>query len=202
MNSRRLLKLSYVLLTFSWSCTSTSSHNSPTTKFLNYGSFTLEVPKQWQPEKIEIEDSFVGNIYIGHGKFINFDLGAYSNDLNEDGDINYQVRSGKLYVLDKTISRTSSPHYVEYGPATESNLNRVRNNIVESITIDGYKAKLVQQKKPGIGITGVYIDSLWKDSFSRTRFQMNGQKLTKTESDQLLYAIRTLKFYHKPTKNP
>jgi hypothetical protein len=170
-----------------------------TDKLLNYGSFSIEVPKEWKAEEVQPEDSFFGNINTGHNRFVTFDLGSYSNTLDELESGDYQIHNDRLFLLDKATSKLDNLVYKEYGPATEQNINEVRKSIVSWITIDGRKAKLVHQKRPGAGVTGIYIDSLWNDNGTRIRFQISGQPLTRQEDNELVYAIKTLKFYHKPS---
>ncbi|MGE8291564.1 MAG: hypothetical protein ACN6ON_07795 [Sphingobacterium sp.] len=61
-------------------------------------------------------------------------------------------------------------------------------------TIDNRRAKIVFPRISGKGMTGVYIGSLWGDS-SKVRFNLCGADLkTQTEED-LLKAIKTLRFH-------
>ncbi|TKC09686.1 hypothetical protein [Pedobacter frigoris] len=54
------------------------------TKLLDFGDFTIEVPNHWQQVKLRGIDSYVGRIKINDHESAEFDLGAYSNNL--DGD--------------------------------------------------------------------------------------------------------------------
>lgn len=75
-----------------------------------------------------------------------------------------------------------------------------RKNSVLWDTIDHRKAKIVFPIKSGIGITGVYIDSLWQSGSDIDRFNLYGVNL-KTENEKiLLQAIKTLRFYKKPAE--
>jgi len=61
-------------------------------------------------------------------------------------------------------------------------------------TIDGYRAKLVIPINSGFGVTGIYIDSLWKLNSQNVRFQLSGNNLNPATEKKLLKAIRTLRF--------
>jgi len=67
-------------------------------------------------------------------------------------------------------------------------------------TIDNRRAKIVFPRISGKGTTGIYIGSLWGDS-SKSRFNLHGADLkTQTEED-LLKAIKTLRFYKRNIDN-
>ncbi|WP_374464869.1 hypothetical protein [Chryseobacterium sp.] len=78
------------------------------------------------------------------------------------------------------------------------NENENQENFIKSkITykkIDGYKAKILEPKQVGKGITGVYIDSLKTESIGKIRFNLYGTNLKKENQVELLKAIQTLNF--------
>ncbi|WP_316788893.1 hypothetical protein [Pedobacter frigoris] len=53
------------------------------TQLLDFGQFTIKVPKHWQQVKVNGIDSYVGRIKINDQEAAGFDLGAYSNRLND-----------------------------------------------------------------------------------------------------------------------
>jgi hypothetical protein len=62
-------------------------------------------------------------------------------------------------------------------------------------TIEGYKAKLVIPINAGFGVTGVYIDSLWRLNSQNVKFQLSGNNLTPANEKKLIKAIKTLRFH-------
>ncbi len=68
------------------------------------------------------------------------------------------------------------------------------NSESRSEVIDGYQSKIVTPRKPGKGITGIYIDSLNGAGFSRHKFNLYGHDLSLENQQKFLKAIRTLKF--------
>jgi len=165
------------------------------TKLIDYGSFTMEVPVGWKPSDVYVEDSAVGHIQIDSNKFIGFDLGLYSNNLNEDnfGD-HYTVEDHKIYLIDKS-STPNNQKLTYYAEADSANLQKIRLSKIEWIKIDGYDAKLLVTKIPGKGTTGVYIANLWSGSSAKANLQISGHNLSSTQQLQLITAIKTLKFY-------
>jgi hypothetical protein len=45
----------------------------------------------------------------------------------------------------------------------------------------------------------MYIDSLWNAGSNKDKFQINGENLTLKQQQQLIAAIKTLKFYQHPS---
>lgn len=129
---------------------------------LDVGKFTIQVPSNWNIVKEDGIDSYVGKIAIDEKDTISFDLGWYSNSLEED----------------------------------TSGIRNLLNNTSYEI-INGRKAKIIQPKKSGKGIIGIYIDSLWKKGEGIDKFQLNGKNLKLENEILLLNAIRTIKFKDK-----
>ena len=50
---------------------------------MDFGKFTIEVPAAWKKKKLWIEDSYVGGIVMESGDMAEFDLGWYSNNLED-----------------------------------------------------------------------------------------------------------------------
>jgi hypothetical protein len=73
------------------------------------------------------------------------------------------------------------------------------DNLYRPIIVDKRKAKLVFPKKTGYGTTGVYVGMVWKTECCTIGFQIHGNNLPKRNQEQLINAIKTLKFY-RPIK--
>lgn len=146
-------------------------------KQFDFGEFTIQVPKSWQQIKQQGVDSYVGLIAIDKGDTLSFDLGRYSNDLKEDGDI-FEKHANQILQRDGSIKIPE----------------RLRKNKESYLMIDQKKAKIVQPKITGNGLTGVYFDSLWKKGADIDRFQLSGHNLKPENEKALLKAIKTLKF--------
>lgn len=170
------------------------NHNTQT---LNYKTFAITVPKQWKRVDEKGIDSFVGEIHIDPATSIGFDMGWYCSDLDEDNRTTYyMVEDSNVYVPDSSAKQDlKEPSKWKYfGKADSATIEKLKRQKITWINIDGYKAKLVTPKKAGIGITGVYIDSLWKSGDGKTGFVLNGYNLTKPQQEQLITAIQSLKF--------
>lgn len=162
------------------------------TKTLNFGEFTITVPSAWQPLNEKGIDSFVGRIALTDGDTISFDLGWYSNPLEEE--VPYKVDEKNVYLLDQSKSTSNSRTYDFYGRRDTVDVEQFHKNKITWSTIDGRKAKVIEAKLPGDGMTGIYIDSVWRAGSGIDRFQLNGTDLTPANQQALLAAIQTLKF--------
>lgn len=151
---------------------------------MDFGRFKIDVPETWQQVKAEGIDSYVGQMILDNGDTVSFDLGWYSNSLEDesvyvDGNDVYSVNNG-------------NPKFL--GKADTVNIDSLRKTIITWTTIDGKRAKIVQPKMTGQGMTGVYFDSLWVAGSGTDRFQMNGTNLHPDNERQLLKAFETLQF--------
>lgn len=69
--------------------------------------FKLEVPQMWTYTNLYGIDSYVGQINMTDGDYIQFDLGWYSNALNADTtthDITYTTIDGKSAKIVKAVN--------------------------------------------------------------------------------------------------
>lgn len=172
------------------------------TKLIDYGTFIIEVPESWVNEGIGVEDSYVGNIKIGKDSLVSFDLGKYSNSLNEEGGEYFDITEGNVYVPDKS-SRPEKRAWKIFGKADSATLEKVKRNKVKWDYIDNYRAKLVVPKIKGIGTTGVYFDSLWANGDSKIGFVLARRNLKPIHQQQLLNAVYSLHFHKDvPMKYP
>jgi hypothetical protein len=164
---------------------------------MDFGLFTLEVPYKWQQVKQNSIDSYVGAIAVDNTDTLYFDLGMYSNSLTEH---NIEVITRQM--MEESATDSSDYIIVKDMPILDFDLDAdlYRKQNVSWDTIDNRRAKIVFPRVSGKGTTGIYIGSLWGDS-SKVRFNLCGADLkTQTEED-LLEAIKTLRFHKRNMDN-
>ncbi len=164
------------------------SNSKERAKILDFGVFTIETPQKWTKIKESGIDSYVGRIAIDSIDTLDFDLGWYSNKLEDELPI--IIERGNLKFLDNKAD-TSSLIIVDN--IKDVDLNKYRKTKVVWDTIDGYRTKIVYPIKSGLGITGAYIDSLG----NKNRFNLYGTNLKSDNEKDLLKVIKTLKFHKK-----
>lgn len=162
------------------------------TKGLDFGQFTIEVPKTWNKIERNGVDSYVGEISIDNNDTIYFDLGWYSNDLTDE--LPYIIEEGNVHLVNLKKSKPGHSFYDYYGKADTVDLKKFLKNEYKYDTIDNKKAKIVKPKVPGNGITGVFFDSLWVSGSGIDRLQLSGYNLKELNQQKVLMAIKTIKF--------
>jgi hypothetical protein len=185
------LRFTIILLTL-LSCTDKQRGE---TKTLDFGEFKIDVPLTWQQVKAKGIDSYVGLMTLDNGDTVSFDLGWYSNPLEEE--YKFKVENGDVYLKNENKSSSNLTFYEFYGKADTVDLERFKVNSVRWTSIDGKRAKLIRPKNTGTGMTGIYFDSLWVAGSGIDRFQMNGTNLHPDNERLLLKAFETLKFTKK-----
>ena len=161
------------------------------TKTMDFDLFTIDVPYKWQQIKQNGIDSYVGAVAVDNTDTLYFDLGMYSNTLTEP---NIEVITRQM-IEENDLDSTG---FVVVKDLMSMNMDAdlYRKQNVSWDTIDNRRAKIVFPRISGKGSTGVYIGSLWGDS-SKVRFNLYGSNLkTQTEQD-LLKAIKTLRFHKR-----
>lgn len=158
---------------------------------LDFGSFSIVTPKGWTKIKAQGVDSYVGQIAIDNTDTIYFDLGWFSNNLEEaQPQIIERRMLRNMHLLD-----TSELIIVE--SSKEIDPKKFMKNNISWYTVDGRKAKIVFPKQSGIGTTGIYIDSLWQGRLDVDRFNMYGHNLKPGNEKLLIQALKTLRFHKR-----
>ncbi|MCS4163058.1 MULTISPECIES: hypothetical protein [Sphingobacterium] len=165
------------------------------TKTMDFGLFTLEVPYKWRQVKQNGIDSYIGAIAVGNTDTLYFDLGLYSNSLTEP---NIQVITREMI----EENNLDSSDFVAVNDIMSMNIDAdlYRKQNVSWDTIDNRRAKIVFPRISGRGMTRVYIGSLWGNS-SKFRFNLQGSNLKAQTEQDLLKAIKTLRFHKRKMDN-
>jgi len=165
------------------------------TKTMDFGLFTLEVPYKWQQVKQNGIDSYVGAIAVDNTDTLYFDLGMYSNTLTEP---NIEVITRQM--MEENDLDSSGFVVVKDIMSMNIDADLYRKQNVSWDTIDNRRAKIVFPRISGKGTTGIYIGSLWGDS-SKVRFNLYGADLKTQTEENLLKAIKTLRFHKRNIDN-
>lgn len=134
-------------------------------------------------------DSKVGGISLSGKDTITYDLGFYSNDLDEY--IFFEKHGDSVYVFD---DYSDSPIFEFKGSIEDLDKDPFYKNDVSWDKVGGFSAKIVQPKNSGIGVTGVYIDCLYQSEFGKVSFVISGRNLSPENEKLFLQAIKTITF--------
>jgi len=153
-------------------------------KTMDFVYFTIVTPSIWKYVPAEGLHSFAGGIKMEYDDTAYFDLGMYSDNLTEIGEYNLN---------DSTIIVVTIEEPQLQGDSISLYKNRKSNVVWDSVA--GYKAKILTSVKPGLGVTGIYIDSVWQGKYTKVKFSFSGKKLHPENELKFSVAIKTLKFH-------
>jgi len=163
------------------------------TKILDFGAFTINTPASWEQIKERGADSYVGRIALDKKDTLDFDLGWYSDKLEETDP----VILDSVMLSDMDTSSANFREIIFVKSRMSVDIDKYRKNNVSWDTIDGRSAKIVYPRKTGIGTTGIYIDTVRVGRIGVDRFNLYGTNLSPDNETKVLAAIRTLKFSKK-----
>jgi len=171
-------------------------------KTIDFESFEITVPQNWNEIEIKGMDSYVGGIVTDKKDTLIFDIGLYSGDV---------TKNNLPLVFDKKT-------YAEFSEKKKELLKKTNHLVVDSLSgkidfgkylpqkfeiekIDCFKAKFIRPTNEGVGTTGIYIDSLEGSSkkFDKRKMCFYGKNLSqKTESEfiKALKSIRLKEYCH------
>ncbi|MDB5202759.1 MAG: hypothetical protein JWQ27_2168 [Ferruginibacter sp.] len=146
------------------------------THLLNFKQFTIETPAAWTKVVCDSGDKRFGGIEMDSADFVHFSYGFDVGDLED-------------YVKNPADTTTL---YIIYPPLSE--LGKNRNSEAGHETIDRKSAKIVFPIVPGVGVTGLFIDSVKTFNGRNMQFEMSGNNLKPKNEKAFLLALKTLKF--------
>ena len=173
-----------------FSCTNNEEKKLKNT--VDFGAFTIETPSNWKKVEVQGIDSRLGRIAIDNKDTLEFDIGPYSWDLTEY----LAIKNGdnKTYYIDANDTAEKPTLF------DNSNKHKVVKSTIIWDTVDERRAKIVYSIEPGMGLTGIYIDSLWLGHGSVpsiSKFNLYGRKLKAENEKVLLMALKTLRFHRQ-----
>lgn len=165
-------------------------------KTIDFESFEIIVPQNWNEFEMKGTDSYIGGIITEQQDTLIFDIGRYSGDpMKEDFPLVYDKKS-----------------YAELSKKEKEDLKRAKHLIVDSISgnidfknymtqkfviqkIDCFQGKLITPTNKEFGITGLYIDSLegTRKDFTKTKMSFCGRNLKEKTEKEFIKALKTIK---------
>ena len=154
--------------------------------------FSLHEPaSNWRENEVQGFDSYVREIVTADGDTIHTDYGVYSNSLEEEG-VRMYPSSMIPWFLERDID-TTGMLFLDKEKIEEADREKYRKWKNSFETIDGYRAKIVEPKVVGDGLTGVYFDSLGVGNMGKIKLQISGIDLTPESNEFFLKSIRTIR---------
>lgn len=182
-------KVFLILLLVIISCKSSEN------KTVDFGSFEIEVPRDWRELELKGIDSYVGGIITGGNDTVIFNLGYYSNDVSTNSG---EMVFDSIFVseLSKKGNHTSTRRFNEKLDSIFESLDtrKYRRYKVKYDSMDCFQAKIITSEIKGFGATGIYIDRLKKGDFNDISFSFYGNRLSDSIQKQFLKALKSLNF--------
>lgn len=161
-------------------------------KTFDFGAFEITGPETWEVVDVQGIDSYVKMLTTESGDTLHFDYGYYSNSLTE----HYPMVQSRKYIdwfIENDID-TSGFYFIDSDTVKQEDYAKFLKQQTVYELIDGFEAKIITPKTIGVGITGVYFDSLGTGGIGNIRLNFLGQDLKRREHVQLLKALKTIKF--------
>lgn len=165
-------------------------------KTIDFESFEITVPQNWNKFEMRGTDSYVGGLITEQKDTLIFDIGSYSGDV---------MKHDFPLVYDKE-------GYSELSKNDKERLNKAKHLIVDSISgnidfkkyltqkfvphkIDCFQGKLITPINKEFGTTGLYIDSLKgsEKEYNKIKMSFYGRNLKEKTEKEFIKALKTIK---------
>lgn len=146
------------------------------------GPLTFEIPNNWIIVPTNGIDSQTGFLIMGNKDTLYYDLGYYGNSLTEPKNLKL-IPKKFANKIDSSVVDMSNIIFVE---DNKMDIDLYYKQNVTFKNIDNYQLKLVFPRRPGIGITGLHIDSLSNSLIGRMKFTIYANNLPLEFQNQAL----------------
>ncbi len=163
-------------------------------KEMDFGSFSMKMPDNWNYIEARGIDSFVGKISLDAKDTIYFDYGMYSNSLKEE--LGFIITKDSVFeeIRNENINDTLNRYVLKfYAKRDTLNFEKLYKTEESFEMINNLEAKIITPKKNRIGTTGVFFENTSTKS-KGMRFQISGYNLSQKNQKAFLKVIRTIKF--------
>ena len=161
------------------------------TKKEDFNVFEIEIPKTWIKIKLKGIDSNVGAIITDENDTIFYDYGLYSNDLTENPII---IDKKMLSFIKESNKNFNESEFIVVNNLDSVNIENYKLNNETSAIISNLNCKIINPKKIGNGITGIYFPNVKKSDSKIIKFNLIGTNLNENNNELLLQAFHTIKF--------
>lgn len=161
------------------------------TKKEDFNVFEIEIPKTWKKIKLKGIDSNVGAIITDKNDTIFYDYGLYSNDLTENPII---IDKKMLSFIKESNKNFDKSEFIVVSNLDSVNIENYKLNNETNAIISNLNCKIINPKKIGNGITGIYFPNVKKSDSKIIKFNLIGTNLNEDNNELLLQAFHTIKF--------
>jgi hypothetical protein len=165
-------------------------------KVIDFKSFEITVPQNWNEFEIKGIDSYVGGIITDQKDTLIFDIGRYSGDVTEHNfPLVYDKNSYAELTERQKVLLKNTKHLIVDSLSGDIDFKQYMRLKFIMQKIDCFNAKLITPTNASFGTTGLYIDSLEgsKAKFDKVNMCFYGQDLKEKTEHQFIKALKTIK---------
>ncbi|WP_026726225.1 hypothetical protein [Flavobacterium sasangense] len=167
--------------------------NSSEYKIKDKIDFSFKIPNSWNEIEVNGIDSDVSVFVNSLNDTITSDYGWYSNNLEEDLPTLY-TKTDYDKLSQKEKNNLKENEYVIVEDYNNFDDKGISKSLSKFYVLDNKKAKIVNPKLSGIGITGVYFEKLYKERGNYMNLNLYGYNVKKETGEEILNVISTIKF--------
>ena len=165
-------------------------------KKMDFDTFEITVPENWNEIELKSIDSYVGGIQTSENDTLIFDIGAYSPDVSKnDLPLVFDKKSYAELNEKQKILLKKTKHLIVDSISGNIDFKKYLRQKSETVKIDCFNAKIITTRNKGFGTTGMYIDSLkgGDQNSNKTRFSFYGENLKEKTEKDFIKALKTIK---------
>ena len=159
--------------------------------------FSFQLPSliKSQPLVHQDNDGYRGTVILKNFDTVSFSFGYDIDNLSEKDPAVIYYPYNEDSIRSKLDTSLVNPEKIVYTKKPNFDIDEFRKQNVHFEIVSGYKAKITVPREVGNGgITGIYIDSLREDYGGRLKFNFYSKNLDSLQSQELLKAIRSIRF--------
>lgn len=168
--------------------------NSSEYKIKDKTDFSFKIPNSWKEIEVNGIDSDVSVFVNSLNDTITSDYGWYSNSLQEEDLPSVFTKNDYDKLSEKEKNNLKENEYIIVEDYNNFDYESITKSVSKFYIIDNKKAKIVNTKKSGTGITGVYFEKLYKERGNYMNLNLYGYDVKKETEEEILNVISTLKF--------
>jgi hypothetical protein len=164
-------------------------------KKIDFESFEITVPENWNEIELKGIDSYIGGIVTSDNDTLIFDIGAYSPDASNELPLVFdKERYAELTEIQKVLLKNTK-HLIVDTISGDIDYKKYLKQKSEIVKIDCFNAKIITTINKGFGTTGIYIDSLkgGGQNSNKTKFSLYGENLKERTEKEFIKALKTIK---------
>lgn len=165
-------------------------------KIMDFESFEITVPQNWDKIEIQGTDSYVSGILTEEKDTLIFDIGWYSGDaIKQDYPLVYDKKSYDQLSKKEKVLLKKAKHLIVDSISGNIDFKQYLQQRFVKQKFDCFQGKLITPTNKEFGITGLFIDSLKGSDKEHNKVKMSfyGQNLKEKTEKEFINALKSIK---------